>query len=88
MIPEPSESLHAGTTIVPIVGARPQFIKAAAVSRTLRVALSMREVLVHTGQPMTRTCPPSSSRRWRSARPTTTSGSAPDRTGHSGRKVK
>ncbi|MDW8234486.1 MAG: UDP-N-acetylglucosamine 2-epimerase (non-hydrolyzing), partial [Roseiflexaceae bacterium] len=34
--------------IVTIVGARPQFIKAAAVSRVLR--LRHREVLVHTGQ--------------------------------------
>ncbi len=34
--------------IVTIVGARPQFIKAAAVSRLLRSAA--REVLVHTGQ--------------------------------------
>jgi UDP-N-acetylglucosamine 2-epimerase len=35
-------------TIVTIVGARPQFIKAAAVSRVLRAR--HREVLVHTGQ--------------------------------------
>lgn len=34
--------------IVTVVGARPQFIKAAAVSRVLRK--SFREVLVHTGQ--------------------------------------
>jgi UDP-GlcNAc3NAcA epimerase len=34
--------------MVTIVGARPQFIKAAAVSRVLRA--SCREVLVHTGQ--------------------------------------
>lgn len=34
--------------VVTIVGARPQFIKAAAVSRVLR--LRHREVLVHTGQ--------------------------------------
>ena len=50
MIKDPPESLHVGTTVVTIVGARPQFIKAAAVSRTLRAAPSMREVLVHTGQ--------------------------------------
>ena len=36
--------------ILSIVGARPQFIKAAAVSRVLRAARGMREVLVHTGQ--------------------------------------
>ncbi len=34
--------------VVSVVGARPQFIKAAAVSRVLRV--NHREVLVHTGQ--------------------------------------
>jgi len=36
--------------IVPIVGARPQFIKAATVSRMLRKTQGVREVLVHTGQ--------------------------------------
>lgn len=36
--------------IVTIVGARPQFIKAAAVSRVLRKTQGVREVLVHTGQ--------------------------------------
>lgn len=36
--------------VVTIVGARPQFIKAAAVSRVLRTARGVREVLVHTGQ--------------------------------------
>jgi UDP-GlcNAc3NAcA epimerase len=36
--------------IVSIVGARPQFIKAAAVSRILRNTLGMDEILVHTGQ--------------------------------------
>ncbi|WP_323720625.1 non-hydrolyzing UDP-N-acetylglucosamine 2-epimerase [Acetomicrobium sp.] len=35
---------------ITIVGARPQFIKAAAVSRVLRVAEGVKEVLVHTGQ--------------------------------------
>ena len=50
MIPEPSNPLRAGTTIVTIVDARPQLIKAAAVSRALRAAPGMREVLVHTGQ--------------------------------------
>lgn len=36
--------------IVTIVGARPQFIKAAIVSRVLRNCGDVREVLVHTGQ--------------------------------------
>jgi UDP-GlcNAc3NAcA epimerase len=33
-----------------VVGARPQFIKAATVSRALRARAGVREVLVHTGQ--------------------------------------
>jgi UDP-GlcNAc3NAcA epimerase len=36
--------------IVTIVGARPQFIKAAAVSRVLRANSEIREILLHTGQ--------------------------------------
>lgn len=36
--------------IAAIVGARPQFIKAAAVSQVLRAVPGVREVLVHTGQ--------------------------------------
>ena len=36
--------------ICTVVGARPQFIKAAAVSAALRGVPGMREVLVHTGQ--------------------------------------
>src|SRR5215207_7075219 len=36
--------------IVTIVGARPQFIKAAAVSRIIRAGSGIEEVLVHTGQ--------------------------------------
>jgi UDP-GlcNAc3NAcA epimerase len=36
--------------ILTVVGARPQFIKAALVSRALRKARGLREVLVHTGQ--------------------------------------
>lgn len=36
--------------IVTVVGARPQFIKAAPVSRALRAVPGLREVLVHTGQ--------------------------------------
>jgi UDP-GlcNAc3NAcA epimerase len=37
-------------TIVTVVGARPQFIKVAPVSRALRKAGRVREILVHTGQ--------------------------------------
>ena len=36
--------------VVTIVGARPQFIKAAAVSRVLRAKPGVHEMLVHTGQ--------------------------------------
>jgi UDP-GlcNAc3NAcA epimerase len=36
--------------VLTIVGARPQFIKAAAVSRALKKEPSMSEVLLHTGQ--------------------------------------
>jgi UDP-GlcNAc3NAcA epimerase len=36
--------------ILTVVGARPQFIKAAVVSRAIREADDMEEVLVHTGQ--------------------------------------
>ena len=37
-------------TIVTIVGARPQFIKAAAVSRAIKKSGLLKEVLVHSGQ--------------------------------------
>lgn len=36
--------------IVTVVGARPQFIKAAAVSRAIRSRSGVQEILVHTGQ--------------------------------------
>lgn len=36
--------------IVTVIGARPQFIKAAAVSRALRKKEYIREVIIHTGQ--------------------------------------
>jgi len=36
--------------VVTIVGARPQFVKTAVVSRALRAVPGVREVLVHTGQ--------------------------------------
>lgn len=37
-------------TIFSVIGARPQFIKAAAVSAALRAQPGLREILVHTGQ--------------------------------------
>lgn len=37
-------------TIATVVGARPQFIKAAVVSRQLRSSAGVREILIHTGQ--------------------------------------
>ncbi len=36
--------------ITTLVGARPQFIKAAAVSRILRANSNINEILIHTGQ--------------------------------------
>ncbi len=36
--------------IVTIIGARPQFIKAAAVSRELKKHLALNEIIIHTGQ--------------------------------------
>ena len=36
--------------IVTVVGARPQFIKAATVSRVVRDKISIEEIIVHTGQ--------------------------------------
>jgi len=38
------------TRILSVVGARPQFIKAAVVSRAIRASGDMCEILVHTGQ--------------------------------------
>jgi len=37
-------------TVLTVVGTRPQFIKAATVSRAIRATDAMREILVHTGQ--------------------------------------
>lgn len=37
-------------TLLTVVGARPQFIKAAAVSRAIRASGDFQEILVHTGQ--------------------------------------
>ena len=36
--------------IATVIGARPQFIKAAAVSRALRAVPALQEILIHTGQ--------------------------------------
>jgi len=41
---------HSNMKIVTIVGARPQFIKAAVVSRALRTKNKLVELIVHTGQ--------------------------------------
>src|SRR5690606_7828018 len=38
------------THVLTVVGARPQFIKAATVSRVIRACEDVRETLVHTGQ--------------------------------------
>ena len=38
------------TKIITILGARPQFIKAAVVSRALRSTPGVKEILIHTGQ--------------------------------------
>lgn len=38
------------TTIFTVVGARPQFIKAAAISRMIRDSADFSEIMVHTGQ--------------------------------------
>lgn len=43
-------SAFGGMKVVSVVGARPQFIKCALVSRRLRTAASLREILLHTGQ--------------------------------------
>lgn len=40
----------SGSTILTVVGARPQFIKAAAVSRAIRDSADFNEIMVHTGQ--------------------------------------
>lgn len=40
----------SGRRIVTIVGARPQFIKASAVSAAIEAAPDMEEIIVHTGQ--------------------------------------
>lgn len=36
--------------IITVVGARPQFIKAAVVSRALKPVTGVQEIIVHTGQ--------------------------------------
>jgi UDP-GlcNAc3NAcA epimerase len=45
-----TESLPLSKRILTVIGARPQFIKAAPVSRALREHGGFREILVHTGQ--------------------------------------
>ena len=36
--------------IVTVVGARPQFIKAAVVSRAIAASSNITEIIIHTGQ--------------------------------------
>src|SRR4051794_25946594 len=43
-------SIRLYMKVVTIVGARPQFIKAAAVSRALKKEKRIQQVLLHTGQ--------------------------------------
>jgi UDP-GlcNAc3NAcA epimerase len=45
-----SGSPPARTKLLTVVGARPQFVKASAVSRAIALAPGVNEVLVHTGQ--------------------------------------
>lgn len=42
--------MSAEATVVTIIGARPQFIKASAVSAALQATQGMKEIIVHTGQ--------------------------------------
>lgn len=42
--------MTAAATVVTVVGARPQFIKAAPVSRAFQARSDVREILIHTGQ--------------------------------------
>src|SRR5918996_2193995 len=46
----PSPSRRLAIKLVTIVGARPQFIKAAALSRAIHDAGRITQILVHTGQ--------------------------------------
>ena len=42
--------MTAATTIITVLGARPQFIKAAVVSRAIAARAGVREAILHTGQ--------------------------------------
>ena len=66
--------------LVTVVGARPQFIKAAPVGRALRALPGVQEVLVHTGQHYDDAMSAVFSANWICRRPTTTWASALVRT--------
>src|SRR5262249_1593787 len=48
--PRPLQGVGGHMKVLTVIGARPQFIKAAAVSRAFRAVSGVEEVLVHTGQ--------------------------------------
>lgn len=50
MVDDVREPMAADLKIVTVIGARPQFIKAAVVSRALQGHGAVQEILIHTGQ--------------------------------------
>ena len=49
-MPEHSPAPGRALRFVSVVGARPQFVKASAVSRVLRAEPRYEEIMIHTGQ--------------------------------------